>query len=102
MGDTWLDNVFASFRVPTAARMKRLLGDRNSFWFGGAIVGTSWPWQAIGRFGWEPTAMVNTLRYQWGVRKFDRPACPGLRVASRRLRKALGDLRPRDCFRRNG
>ena len=36
MGDTWLDNVLASFRVPTAARMRRLLADRDSFWLGGA------------------------------------------------------------------
>jgi len=69
MGDTWLDNLFASFRVPTAARMKRLLADRNSFWLGGALVGCELPWQAIGRFGFEPTATVNSLRHEWGVRQ---------------------------------
>jgi hypothetical protein len=70
MGDTWLDNLFASFRVPTAARMRRLLSDRSSFWLGGALCGSELPWQAIGRFGWEPTASVNSLRYQWAVRQF--------------------------------
>jgi len=70
MGDTWIDNVFASFRVPTTARMRRLLADRNSFWLGGALCGSELAWQAIGRFGWEPTATVNTLRHQWGARRF--------------------------------
>ena len=70
MGDTWLDNIYASFRPPTAARMKRLLADRGSFWIGGAYEGQELPWEAIGYFGWTPTATVNTFRYQWGVRKF--------------------------------
>ncbi len=70
MGDTWLDNLFASFRVPTAARMRRLVADRNSFWLGGALCGSELPWQAIGRFGWEPTATVNSLRYQWAAGQF--------------------------------
>jgi hypothetical protein len=73
MGDTWLDNTFANFRVPTAARMRRLLADRNSFWIGGALVGSELAWDAIGQFGWEPTATVNTLRYRRGVRQFGRP-----------------------------
>jgi hypothetical protein len=70
MGDTWLDNVLASFRVPTAARMRRLVADRNSFWLGGAFRGSELAWRAIGRFGWEPTATVNTLRYEWGAQRF--------------------------------
>lgn len=73
MGDTWLDNVLASFRVPTAGRMRRLLADRNSFWLGGAFCGSELAWQAIGRFGWEPTATVNTLRYEWAARRFGAP-----------------------------
>jgi hypothetical protein len=67
MGDTWIDNIFAGFRVATTARMKRLLSDRNSFWLGGAMRGSELPWHAIGRFGWEPTATVNSLRYRWAV-----------------------------------
>ena len=70
MGDTWLDTVFSGFRVPTSARMKRLLADRNSFWLGGALCGNELTWQAIGRFGWEPTATVNTLRYERGRQQF--------------------------------
>jgi hypothetical protein len=62
MGDTWLDNLYANFRLPPSARMRRLLADRGSFWIGGAYCG--------GRFGWEPTATPNTLRYEWGVRTF--------------------------------
>ena len=67
MGDTWLDNVFVGFRLPTTARMKRLLDGRNSFWLGGALRGNEGPWHTLGRFGWEPTATVNTLRHEWGV-----------------------------------
>ena len=70
MGDTWLDNVLAGFRVPTAARMRRLLADRSSFWLGGAFRGSELAWQAIGRFGWEPTATVSSLRYEWGAQRF--------------------------------
>lgn len=70
MGDTWLDTVYASFRVPPATRMKRLLADRGSYWIGGAYTGSELPWEAPGVFGWQPTATVNTFRYNWGWRKF--------------------------------
>ncbi|MCU0962741.1 MAG: hypothetical protein MUF48_21805, partial [Pirellulaceae bacterium] len=69
MGDTWLDNLYANFRVPPSPRMRRLLGDRGSFWIGGAYVGCELPWEAIGYFGWEPTAAANTLRYDWACRE---------------------------------
>jgi len=70
MGDTWLDNLFASFRQASVPRMTRLLADRGSFWIGGAYCGTELQWEAIGYFGWEPTATVNTFRYGWGRREF--------------------------------
>ncbi len=70
MGDTWLDNLYANFRLPPCPRMKRLLADRGSFWIGGAYCGTELPWESVGRFGWEPTATANTLRYEWGQRTF--------------------------------
>ena len=70
MGDTWLDNVFASFRVASTPRMRRLLADRNAFWIGGALRGSELPWQSIGRFGWEPTATVNTFRFEWAREQF--------------------------------
>lgn len=70
MPDTWLDNLYANFRLPPSARVRRLLSDRGSFWIGGAYHGTELPWEAIGYFGWEPTATVNTFRYQWGARTF--------------------------------
>lgn len=70
MGDTWLDNLYAGFRLPTSGRMKRLLADRSSFWVGGAYCGTELPWEAVGYFGWEPTASVNTFRYDFGKRTF--------------------------------
>ena len=73
MGDTWLDNVFAAFRPPTAARMHRLLADRGSFWIGGALCGSELPWESIGFFGWEPTATVNSFRYRWAKRQFGQP-----------------------------
>lgn len=72
MGDTWLDDLFAGFRVPSTARMRRLLADRSSYWLGGAVVGEELPWRSIGRFGWEPTATVNTLRYEQAVDQFGR------------------------------
>jgi len=74
MGDTWLDNLYANFRVPPAPRMKRLLADRGSFWIGGAYVGCELPWESIGFFGWEPTATPNSLRYQWSRREFGQAA----------------------------
>jgi hypothetical protein len=76
MGDTWLDNLHASFRPPTAARMKRLLADRPSFWIGGAYESQEMPWEAIGYFGWTPTATVNSFRYRWGAREFGKENAP--------------------------
>lgn len=70
MGDTWLDNLYTNFRLPPSPRMRRLLGDRASFWIGGAYMGTELPWEALGFFGWEPTATPNSFRYQWGARTF--------------------------------
>ncbi|MBN1342400.1 MAG: hypothetical protein JXQ73_06955 [Phycisphaerae bacterium] len=70
MGDTWLDNLYANFRLPPSPRMRRLLADRGSFWIGGAYRGTELPWESIGRFGREPTATPNTLRYEWASRTF--------------------------------
>lgn len=70
MGDTWLDNLFCGFRPPTSARMKRLLADRGSFWIGGAFCGNELTTEAVGYFGWEPTATVNSLRYQSAARRF--------------------------------
>ena len=70
MGDTWIDNLYANFRVAPSHRMKRLLGERNSFWIGGAYCGTELPWESVGWFGWEPTATPNSFRYAWGMREF--------------------------------
>ena len=70
MGDTWLDNLYANFRLPPTPRMRRLLADRGSFWIGGAYCGTELPWESVRRFGWEPTATPNTVRYEWGSRTF--------------------------------
>jgi len=72
MGDTWLDNVFASFRPAATPRMRRLVADRGSFWIGGAYCGAELPWESAGFFGWEPTATVNSFRYWWGTREFGR------------------------------
>ncbi|GEM_PF-1882858 len=72
MADTWLDNLYMNFRLPPSPRMRRLLSDRCSFWIGGAYCGTELPWEAIGYFGWEPTATPNTFRYEWGARTFGR------------------------------
>lgn len=74
MGDTWIDNLYTSFRVAPSPRMKRLLADRGSYWIGGAYWGTELPWEAIGYFGWQPTASVNTFRYDWGMRTFGNTA----------------------------
>jgi hypothetical protein len=52
--------------------MRRLLSDRGSFWIGGAYCGTELPWESVGRFGFEPTATPNTLRFEWGTRTFGR------------------------------
>ncbi len=71
MGDTWLDNPYSgAFRLPSSPQMKRLLSDRNSFWIGGAFRGTELPWESLGYFGEQPTATVNTFRYQIGGRMF--------------------------------
>ncbi len=70
MGDTWLDNLYANFRLPPSPRMRRLISERGGFWIGGAYCGTELPWEAVGRFGWEPAATANTLRYEWGSRSF--------------------------------
>lgn len=70
MGDTWLDNLYANFRIPSSPRMHRLLVDRGSFWIGGAYCGTELPWESMGRFGWEPSATPNTFRYEWGLKTF--------------------------------
>ena len=70
MGDTWIDNLYANFRVAPSPRMKRLLADRGSFWIGGAYVGCELPWESIGYFGWEPTATPNSFRFQWATREF--------------------------------
>ena len=70
MGDTWIDNLYANFRIAPVPRMKRLLSDRGSFWIGGAYCGTELPWESIGYFGWNPAATPNSLRYDWGTRTF--------------------------------
>ena len=56
MGDTWIDNLFAGFRVAPSPRMKRLLADRPAFWIGGAYCGAELAWESIAYFGWQPTA----------------------------------------------
>ncbi|MFN8574470.1 MAG: hypothetical protein U0132_20630 [Gemmatimonadaceae bacterium] len=73
MGDTWLDNLYTSFRLPSSSRMKRLLADRSSYWIGGAYTSTELPWESVGFFGWQPTATVNTLRHEIGERTFGAP-----------------------------
>ena len=81
MGDTWIDNLYANFRIAPSPRMKRLLSDRSSFWIGGAYCGTELPWESIGYFGWEPSATPNSLRYNWGARRFGKDgAIPFLRM----------------------
>jgi hypothetical protein len=68
MGDTWIDNMLSCFRLAGSARMRRLLADRGSFWIGGSYRSAEIPWEAVGRFGWEPSCTANTLRYEWGRR----------------------------------
>lgn len=70
MPDTWLDNLYTNFKLPSSPRMRRLLGDRGSFYIGGAYQTTELPWESMGYFGWEPTATPNSFRYQWGARTF--------------------------------
>jgi hypothetical protein len=84
MGDTWLDNLYANFRLPPSPRLRRLLAGRGSFWIGGAYRGTELPWESVGYFGWEPTATPNSLRYDWGRRTFgEAGALPFLRLSER-------------------
>lgn len=70
MGDAWIDNFYAAFRLPSTHRMKRLLSDRGSFWIGGAYTGTELTWEAVGAFGTTPSMSVNTFRRQWAERAF--------------------------------
>jgi hypothetical protein len=70
MGDTWLDNLYAGFRLPPAARMKRYIADRGCYWIGGAFRGTELPLESIGTFTWQSTGTINTLRHEWGSRAF--------------------------------
>ncbi|MDX9972843.1 MAG: hypothetical protein RBU21_07635 [FCB group bacterium] len=82
MGDTWLDNLYANFRLPPSPRMRRLLADRPGFWIGGAYWGCELPWHSVGEFGWEPTLTPNTLRYDWGRRILgSEAAAPFLRLS---------------------
>jgi hypothetical protein len=50
--------------------MKRLLAGRGSYWIGGAYCGVELPWETVGYFGWQPTASVNTFRYDFGETTF--------------------------------
>ena len=68
--DTWVDNVYAGFRPAASPRVRRVQADRPTFWVGGAYWGSELAWEAIGYFGWEPTATVNTFRYERGGRLF--------------------------------
>jgi len=68
--DTWIDNVYAGFRPAGSPRVRRIQADRPTFWVGGAYWGSELAWEAIGYFGWEPTATVNTFRYERGARLF--------------------------------
>jgi hypothetical protein len=70
MPDTWLDNIYAGFRLPPTSRMKRLISDRGILWVGGAFRGTELPWESLGTFTWQPATTVNTLRSDWGSRAF--------------------------------
>jgi hypothetical protein len=95
MGDTWLDNLYANFRVPPSPRMRRLLADRGSFWIGGAYTGCELPWEAIGYFGREPTATPNTLRFDWAVRELGTDAAlPFVGVSD--VYEELWDIHARD------
>ena len=100
MGDTWLDNLYANFRVPPSPRMRRLLADRGSFWIGGAYCGTELPWESIGCFGWEPTATPNTFRYEWGVRTFGSGTRPGVCAHEPGVRALVGNQCPIPAARR--
>jgi hypothetical protein len=88
MPDTWLDNLYTNFKLPSSPRMRRLLGDRGSFYIGGAYQTTELPWESMGYFGWEPTATPNSFRYQWGARTFGKEAA----VAFVRMNDVYEDL----------
>ena len=64
-------------------------GTGGSFWIGGALCGAELPWEAVGSFGWEPTASVNSFRYQWALRQFG----PQHAFATVELLDAYEDLR---------
>ena len=83
--DTWVDNVYAGFRPAASPRVRRVQADRPTFWVGGAYWGSELAWEAIGYFGWEPTATVNTFRYERGGRLFGSQNGLGLRPNDRRL-----------------
>lgn len=76
MPDTWLDNLYTNFRLPSTPRLRRVLADRATFYIGGAYRGTELPWLSIGRFGWEPTSTPNSLRALWAARRFGLAATP--------------------------
>lgn len=65
MPDTWLDNLFSGFRIPPVPRMKRMLSERGSYWIGGAYYGMELPWLSIGYFGRQPSATVNSFRFDF-------------------------------------
>lgn len=88
MPDTWLDSLYTNFKLPSSPRMRRLLGDRGSFYIGGAYQTTELPWEAMGYFGWEPTATPNTFRYQWGARTFGKDSA----IAFTRMNDVYEDL----------
>lgn len=69
MPDTWLDNPYLGFRMPSAPRMKLYMSDHGTGWIGGAYKGTELQWEAIGHFGVEPTSSVSTFYYRSGIRR---------------------------------
>ncbi|MCC6489935.1 MAG: beta-galactosidase [Candidatus Hydrogenedentes bacterium] len=94
MPDTWLDNLYTNFRLPSTPRVRRLLADRGTFWIGGAYCGTELPWEGLGYFGWEPTATANSLRYHWGERTFGPEAALSF-VALNDAYEAMWDINAR-------
>jgi hypothetical protein len=88
MPDTWLDNLYTNFKLPSSPRMRRMLGDRGSFYIGGAYQTTELPWESMGYFGWEPTATPNTFRHQWGARTFGKDSA----IAFTRMNDVYEDL----------
>jgi len=70
MPDTWLDNPYLGFRMPSASRMKLYMSDHGTGWIGGAYKGTELQWEALGHFGVEPTSSVSTFYYRCGLRQF--------------------------------